>query len=161
MSYLQQLQLVERLRTQISDRNTLSTLNELERVITRADERASEARRRMIWARCWISDSPAGPRPIWQPLDEELGVTELVSGDPDNLDRLCSEIVVAAESLLEEQPPDIQAVRLRIMLNTHDSAGRGHNLTLDYVSRRLKQPRRRITQLSPHVEPDPEQTPVP
>ena len=139
MSHLQQLQLIAQLREQInygSQSNTLRLLDLLERQITRAEERAARSAKHLIWGRCWISNTPPGPRPIWEPLDDEIEVVTLHTGDPDNLDRLCSNMVLAAEALLSEQDTTVQAVRVRVLLSAHDSKARAHRLPLDYITRR-------------------------
>jgi len=139
MSKLQELELIDRLRRDAAEggfEDFYEILSDLERAVRRVDQNAQAHRKRAIWARVWTSPTPAHERPVWFSIEDEIEVVTLTAGDPDNLDRLCSSMVVAAQEMLSEQPDDVQAVRLRVLLATHDANGKAHRLPLDYVARR-------------------------
>jgi hypothetical protein len=100
-------------------------VQELRAQIVGSEHAVRKHRRSVLWARCWTTQTPPGPPPVWMRADDDVEVVTLHSGDPDNLDRLCSNLVRAAEEVLQEQGPEITAVRVRGAAKHTRHAGSG------------------------------------
>jgi hypothetical protein len=70
-------------------------------------------------------------------MEDEIEVAVLQSGDTQWMEHLMEGMVEASQTLLLELPAEVGSVRLRVRL-FHQSAGRSHEMNLEYIGRRPK-----------------------